>query len=299
MKICRIHRRGHFLKLIVPVTVQSVLLLSCGWNASTAYERGKTPLVELKGSVLYEEDLLQVLPLGLTGQDSIDFSEQYIRNWVEDVMFYQNAERNIPDTRDIDRLVNNYRRSLIEHEYQRRLLEQKFSAEITDEDITDFYNDNSGMFVLNESLIKGLFLKIPAKAPDLQRIKTLFTQTDEESFEEIEKYCIRNSARCEFFYDNWRNLAEIEVMMPQSGTPLEDLLDKQSGFEIKDEDNIYLLNVSEYLRKGGTEPLEYARGKVRMLLINNNEVSYMRKIREELYQSAVDKGLIEYHRQKR
>ena len=91
----------------------------------------------------------------------------------------------------------------------------------------------------------------------------------------------------------------IEVMMPQSGTPLEDLLDKQSGFEIKDEDNIYLLNVSEYLRKGGTEPLEYARGKVRMLLINNNEVSYMRKIREELYQSAVDKGLIEYHRQKR
>jgi len=299
MKICRIHRRGHFLKLIVPVTVQSVLLLSCGWNASTAYERGKTPLVELKGSVLYEEDLLQVLPLGLTGQDSIDFSEQYIRNWVEDVMFYQNAERNIPDTRDIDRLVNNYRRSLIEHEYQRRLLEQKFSAEITDEDITDFYNDNSGMFVLNESLIKGLFLKIPAKAPDLQRIKTLFTQTDEESFEEIEKYCIRNSARCEFFYDNWRNLAEIEVMMPQSGTPLEDLLDKQSCFEIKDEDNIYLLNVSEYLRKGGTEPLEYARGKVRMLLINNNEVSYMRKIREELYQSAVDKGLIEYHRQKR
>ncbi|MBO4267854.1 MAG: peptidyl-prolyl cis-trans isomerase [Bacteroidaceae bacterium] len=299
MKICRIHRRGHLLKLIVPVTVQSVLLLSCGWNASTAYERGKTPLVELKGSVLYEEDLLQVLPLGLTGQDSIDFSEQYIRNWVEDVMFYQNAERNIPDTRDIDRLVNNYRRSLIEHEYQRRLLEQKFSAEITDEDITDFYNDNSGMFVLNESLIKGLFLKIPAKAPDLQRIKTLFTQTDEESFEEIEKYCIRNSARCEFFYDNWRNLAEIEVMMPQSGTPLEDLLDKQSGFEIKDEDNIYLLNVSEYLRKGGTEPLEYARGKVRMLLINNNEVSYMRKIREELYQSAVDKGLIEYHRQKR
>ena len=299
MKTCRIHKRGHILKPVILVTVQSVLLLSCGWKASTAFERGKTPLVELNGSVLYEEDLLQVLPLGISGQDSIDFSEKYIRNWVEDVMFYQNAERNIPDTRDIDRLVNNYRRSLIEHEYQRRLLEQKFSAEITDEDILDFYNDNSGMFLLNESLVKGLFLKIPAKAPDLQRIRALFTQTDDGSFEEIEKYCIRNSARCEFFYDNWRNLAEIEVLMPQSDTPLEELLEKQKSFEFKDEENIYLLNVSEYLRKGGTEPLEYARGKVRMLLINNNEVSYMRKIREELYQSAIDKGLIEYHRKER
>ena len=297
MKTCRIHRWKSFLKLIVPVTVQSVLLLSCGWNGSTAYVRGKTPLVELNGSVLYEEDLLQVLPLGISGQDSIEFSEKYIRNWVEDVMFYQNAERNIPDTRDIDRLVDNYRRSLIEHEYQRRLLEQKFSAEITEGEIQDFYNDNSGMFLLNESLVKGLFIKIPAKAPELARIRALFTQTDDESFEEIEKYCIRNSARCEFFYDNWRNLAEIEVLMPQSDTPLESLIEKQKSFEMKDEENIYLLNVSEYIGKGGTEPLEYARGKVRMLLINNNEVAYMKKIREELYQSAIDKGLIEDHRQ--
>ncbi|MBR4842486.1 MAG: peptidyl-prolyl cis-trans isomerase [Bacteroidaceae bacterium] len=277
----------------------SVSLVSCRWNAFTVYELGKTPLVEINGSVLYEEDLLKVLPLGITGQDSVEFSEKYIKNWIEDVMFYQNAVRNIPDTRDIDRLVDNYRRSLIEHEYQRRLLEQKFSAEITDDEIEAFYNENSGMFLLNESLVKGLFLKIPAKAPGLQEIRSLFTRTDDESFEVIEKYCIRNSARCEFFYDNWRNLAEIEVLMPQSDTPLENLLEKQSSFEMNDEDNIYLLNVSEYLRKGGIEPLEYARGKVRMLLINNNEVSYMRKIREELYQSAKEKGLIEFHSQKR
>ena len=299
MRICRNHKLKSVLLTMIPAALLVFLPVSCKWSSSTVYERGKTPLVELNGDVLYEEDLLHVLPLGITGQDSVEFSEKYIRNWIEDVMFYQNAERNIPDTRDIDRLVSNYRRSLIEHEYQRRLLEQKFSAEITDEEIENFYNDNSGMFLLNESLVKGLFLKIPAKAPDLQRIRAIYTQTDDESFEEIEKYCIRNSARCEFFYDNWRNLAEIEVLMPQHDIPLEDLLEKQESLEMKDEDNIYLLNVSEYLRKGGIEPLEYACGKVRMLLINNNEVSYMKKIREELYQSAVNKGLIEYHRQKK
>jgi hypothetical protein len=248
--------------------------------------------------VLYEEELVNALPPGYSGQDSIDFAEKYIRNWVEDVMFYHNAIRNIPDTKDIDRLVENYRRSLIEHEYQRRLLDQKFSTQITDEEIEQFYNENSRLFEQNESLVKGLFLKIPAKAPELAKIRRLYVQTDDASFEEIEKYSIRNSARCEFFYENWRPLAEIEMLLPQSDIPLESMLEEKRSLEFKDEENIYLLNISELISKGGIEPLEYAHGKVRVLLTNNNEVEYMKKVREELYQSALEKNLIVYHREK-
>ncbi len=285
--------------VMISAVILSVSLVSCRRiKTSVVYERGKTPLVELNGSVLYEEELVNALPPGYSGQDSIDFAEKYIRNWVEDVMFYQNAIRNIPDTKDIDRLVENYRRSIIEHEYQRRLLDQKFSTQITDEEIEQFYNENSRLFEQNESLVKGLFLKIPAKAPELAKIRRLYVQIDDASFEEIEKYSIRNSARCEFFYENWRPLAEIEMLLPQSDIPLESMLEEKRSLEFKDEENIYLLNISELISKGGIEPLEYAHGKVRVLLTNNNEVEYMKKVREELYQSALEKNLIVYHREK-
>jgi len=285
--------------VMISAVILSVSLVSCRRiKTSVVYERGKTPLVELNGSVLYEEELVNALPPGYSGQDSIDFAEKYIRNWVEDVMFYHNAIRNIPDTKDIDRLVENYRRSLIEHEYQRRLLDQKFSTQITDEEIEQFYNENSRLFEQNESLVKGLFLKIPAKAPELAKIRRLYVQIDDASFEEIEKYSIRNSARCEFFYENWRPLAEIEMLLPQSDIPLESMLEEKRSLEFKDEENIYLLNISELISKGGIEPLEYAHGKVRVLLTNNNEVEYMKKVREELYQSALEKNLIVYHREK-
>jgi len=285
--------------VMISAVILSVSLVSCRRiKTSVVYERGKTPLVELNGSVLYEEELVNALPPGYSGQDSIDFAEKYIRNWVEDVMFYHNAIRNIPDTKDIDRLVENYRRSLIEHEYQRRLLDQKFSTQITDEEIEQFYNENSRLFEQNESLVKGLFLKIPAKAPELAKIRRLYVQIDDASFEEIEKYSIRNSARCEFFYENWRPLAEIEMLLPQSDIPLESMLEERKSLEFKDEENIYLLNISELISKGGIEPLEYAHGKVRVLLTNNNEVEYMKKVREELYQSALEKNLIVYHREK-
>lgn len=276
--------------------VSITLLVSCKWNKSvTEYVYGKTPIVEIGTDVLYEEDIKQVVPLGLSEADSTLFAQQFIKNWAQDVLFYQNAIRNIPDTKDIDRLVENYRRSLIEHEYQRRLIEQKFSSEIADEDIEQFYNDNERLFVLDESLLRGLFLKISNKSHDLSDIRKLYTRQDDESFEEIEKYCIRNAARCEFFYDNWRTVAEIEVLLPTLEKPLEAMLKDNGSFEFKDEEYIYLLNVSEFAPKGGIEPLDHARSRIRGLLINSNEVSYMRKIKEDLYDAAIEKNRIIFH----
>ena len=270
--------------------------VSCKWNNSvTEYVYGKTPIVEVGTDVLYAEDIKQVVPLGLSEADSTLFAREFIKNWAQDVLFYQNAIRNIPDTKDIDRLVENYRRSLIEHEYQRRLIEQKFSSEIADEDIEQFYNDNERLFVLDESLLKGLFLKISNKSHDLGDIRKLYTRQDDESFEEIEKYSIRNAARCEFFYDNWRTVAEIEVLLPGLDKPLESMPRENNGFEFRDEEYIYLLNVSEYALKGGIEPLDHARSRIRGLLINSNEVSYMRKIKEDLYDAAIEKNRIIFH----
>lgn len=276
--------------------VSITLLVSCKWNKSvTEYVYGKTPIVEIGTDVLYVEDIKQVVPLGLSEADSTLFAQQFIKNWAQDVLFYQNAIRNIPDTKDIDRLVENYRRSLIEHEYQRRLIEQKFSSETAEEDIERFYNDNQRLFVLDESLLRGLFLKISNKSHDLSDIRKLYTRQDDESFEEIEKYSIRNAARCEFFYDNWRTVAEIEVLLPPLEKPLETMLKDNGSFEFKDEEYIYLLNVSEFAPKGGIEPLDHARSRIRGLLINSNEVSYMRKIKEDLYDAAIEKNRIIFH----
>lgn len=282
--------------MVIQAVLLSLFLVSCKWrNNVTQIDYGKTPLVEINGDVLYAEDLRQVLPLGYSDADSAVFAERYIKNWVQDQLFYQNAIRNIPDTKDIDRLVENYRRSLFEHEYQRRLIEQTFSSEITDEEIEAFYKENSGLFALNESLIKGVYLKISNKAHDLSSIRSLYTKTDDESFEEIEKYSIRNAARCEFFYENWRTVAEIEAQLPPMENSLETLLLNERSFEFKDEDYVYLLNVSEFAAKGDIEPLEHARARIRGLLINSNEVSYMRKIKEDLYQAAKARNRIIFH----
>ena len=81
--------------------------------------------------------------------------------------------------------------------------------------------------MLDESLVKGLYLQIPIRSHDLSDIRKLYTRQDDESFEEIEKYSIRNAARCEFFYDNWRTVAELEVLLPPMEKTLESPMRKR------------------------------------------------------------------------
>lgn len=282
-------------RLLTALLLLPLFLLSCNRKSVVSYIPGKTPLVEVDGSVLYYEELLQVIPAGISDSDSAQLADRYIQNWIQDELFYKTATMNIKDSRDIDRMVESYRRSLIEHEYQKRLIAQKFQDEVTEEQIVQYYESNRNLFQLEDPIVKGFFLKVSRKAPNLDRIRKIYTQIDDQSFEEIEKFSVRNSARCDFFYDSWRNLSDLEILMPQTDKSLEQRLNQGLNFELKDDENVYLINISEYIRKGETDPLDHAESKIRLLLRNSNEVSYMRNIKEDLYNSAMEKGLIVDH----
>ena len=60
------------------------LVMALGGCTEKHDHKGKTPLVEISGMFLYQEDLQAALPLNLSADDSVLFAEHYIRNWVED-----------------------------------------------------------------------------------------------------------------------------------------------------------------------------------------------------------------------
>lgn len=70
-----------------------IVLSGCG---KTVDHKGKTPLVEVDHEFLYKEDLQAVMPMGMRGQDSVRFAEEYIRNWVQDVLLYKKRKEIFP-----------------------------------------------------------------------------------------------------------------------------------------------------------------------------------------------------------
>ena len=269
-----------------------VLCMSCGKSGHD--HGGKTPLVELDGSFLYWEDLQRVQPQGLSADDSLLFARHYIRNWVEDILLYQQAQQNVSDDAEIEKLVFNYRKSLVMHAYQQALLQERLAEELTEEDLLHYYENNVEAFKAESPLIKGLFIKVPLTAPQLSQVRQWYKNERQDAVEHLEKYSWQHAVKYEYFYDRWMSASEIGSWLPLKELDMDGFLKKNRHVELKDTAFWYFLNISEYIRTDERLPYEVARPHVRDMLLNRRQVEFMNQVKSDLYREASDNGKIKY-----
>lgn len=272
-----------------------LILLFCGACKEQHDHGGRTLLVELDGNFLYREDLQSVLSGGLSKDDSLLFAEHYIRNWAEDVLLYEKAQSNVPNSDEIDKLVDNYRKALIMHAYQQALIRQTLSEEISEEELNNYYEEHQELFKVERPLMKGLFIKIPLTAPQLNNVRRWYKTETREAVEHLEKYSLQNAVKYEYFYDKWIPVSEVLDLMPLNVRDTEGYLNKNRHVELKDTAFYYFLNVSDYRSLGEQEPYEFARAQVKDMLLNMKQVEFMKQVKYDLYQQAEKKDKIKYY----
>ncbi len=281
--------RAHFISLLL---VSTFVCYSC----SERYNHGgKQPLVEVDGNFLYQEDLQSVLPVPISVDDSVLFAEHYIRGWIENVLLNQKAENNIPNNKEIEQLVANYRSSLITHAYQQELINQKLSKNIPENELMAFYENNKELFKLENPLIKGLFIKVPLTAPRLNDLRKWYKSESEDAIDNLEKYRIQNAVKYEYFYDRWIPISEMLDLIPLQVDSVEAYIDQKRQIELKDTDFYYFLNVSDFRRKGEEQPYEFARNDVSDMLVNIKQVDFIKQVKDDLYRQAIKKNKIKYN----
>ena len=273
-----------------------ITLLGCGACKKQHDHKGKTPLVEVDGNFLYKEDLMSVLPVGLSKDDSILFAEHYIRSWAEEILLYEKAANNIPDNVDVEKLVENYRKALIMHTYQEELVNQQLGTEITEEEIEKYYQQNVGMFRADQPYVQGLFLKVPVNTPQLNRVRLWYKSSSADAIDKLEKFSIGHAVSYDYFYDAWKPVTELSVKLPlkQLDTDLE-YLDRNRNIELKDSAFCYFLHVEKFLPQGQQLPLEYAKGEIKEILINLKRVAFINRMKNDLYQDALENNDVIYY----
>ncbi len=276
----------------------SLLLTVCLLSVSCTKQYnhgGKIPLVEVNGNFLYREDLQGVLPMPISADDSVLFAEHYIRSWVENILLNEKAKNNIPDSKEIDRLVDNYRKSLVTHSYQQQLIDQKLSKNIPEDELIEYYNANKELFKLDRPLVKGLFIKVPVTAPQLNDVRKWYKSQSQDAVDKLEKYRIQNAVKYEYFYDRWVPITAILDMIPLKVDSAEAYINKNRQVELKDSAYYYFLNVSEYRGKGEEKPYEYAHKDITDMLVNLKQVDFIKQVKDDLYRQAIKKNKIKYN----
>lgn len=261
----------------------------------TVEHGGKTPVAQVGNYYLYQEDIALLLPYGLSVEDSIEFVRDFTRKWLEEQVLYEKAEHNIRGDERIERMVEEYRRTLVLNSYEQLLIAQRMSEELTEAALIDYYEKNRQLFMLEEPVIKGVFIKAPLSSPGIKELKRWYKEGSEASLEQLEKYAFRNAVIYEYFYDYWVPVSELEGKLIVNLAELGENFEKHRDIEVEDDEYCYLLHIEEYVLKGEEKPYELARQEIIDLLSNKQKVDFMDKVKKDLYNQSMSMGRIKFY----
>lgn len=269
----------------------TVFTLSCSGGVS---DTKRTPVLEVEGKFLYQDEIDQIIPATASVIDSADIAERYIKKWVTDVLVYENAKRNINKLNDIDKLVEEYRKSLIINEYEQALIKERLSTKVTDDELKKFYETYKSQLISQESLIKGILLIVPKNAPQIDNVREWVRLANTKSLESIEKYSLKNAISYDFFMNNWTSFGEILKKAPFKIEDSGAFVRTTSFAEAADSTKLYFLRIVSSLPTGQVEPYDLAKKKISYILLNKKKSDFIIQFENDIYKDAKEEGSINY-----
>lgn len=268
-----------------------ILLLGC---RNYQPNEGREAVVEVEGNFLFKDEVQKLIPVDVNVVDSANIVDNYIRNWAINILLYENAKRNIGDLSQINQLVEEYRRTLIIHEYEQKLVSERIGSSVSEHTLKEFYEDYKQQIKLEESIIKGIFIIAPIDAPDLDKLRIWMRKADAKSIENIEKYSLQNAISYDFFINNWTPFYEINKKAPFQFENTNQSLQSSNFFEATDSTRTYLLHVKNRAFEGEIAPYDYSKEIITTIILNKKKTDFLINFENTLYNDALKKGNINY-----
>ena len=262
----------------------AVVLVACLLcSACTALEKKQRAgaVVELNGHYLYRSTL-DSLTVGLSSEDSMRVTQQYISQWAKDILLYDAAKSYA--TSEMEQMVEDYRRTLYAQAYETYLIERRMPKSVSDTMVERVYSQMPDRFQLDESIVKGMLVVIPSDAPNIVKLRQWLSKPEMDA---IEKYAYQNASGYELFDSQWMTITELLAHMPVERADLETALKTKNQIEVSDSLQVYILQVTEKYLRGAQMPLEYARPEIEQMILNARQVEFLQKERERLYNEAI------------
>lgn len=282
------HTAAAILKGVVAVLLFA-FACCCSNQSPLTDEIQKRKLMQFGDSVLYAEDVVARIPVGLAASDSAEMFDKIVDDWLSSMLLSDMASRSNLDMRGIDRLVSEYRTSLIVAQYRQRMGKTHMAA--ADENkIKAFYDSHPEMMALEAPIIRGVYLKVNADTPQLPEIKRWMKRCTASDMDNIERYGLENALDYQYFVDVWTDWQTIASQVPARISTPRRWLTQNDNLEITKEGVTYMLHIAEWLDSGVNMPYEYARGIIAERLSSLSAAQYQRQLLRQLYQKSVKNG---------
>lgn len=267
-------------------------LSSCNFFRKNSEEKNGKVIAKVFDKKLYSSDIEDIVPKGLSPKDSSAVLQTYIANWVRQNVILYHAENSAAyEKENMDLQLENYRNSLVIFAYEQDLIKTQLDTKISEEEMNQFYRENTGNFVLDKDIIKCSYIKISKSIPQLNKIVSLFKSMSDKS--EIEKLCAQNAALYSFNDTVWTLSEQLLSLLPVDKLDMKNHKKKGSMLSFQDDAYLYLLKITDYKEIGSISPMEFETDNIKTSIINKRKLKLINEFEKKLYDDAVKNKDIE------
>ena len=288
------------MRRLVYISLLVVVFLTTSCRELPEYLVGDDTIARVGRNELTIADMADVMPANLKGEDSVVFVKQYVDKWIVRQLKVEEADRLFSGSeKDIERLVKDYRQSLLTSKVDQYYVDQQQGADFTDEDIAEYYNTHKSDFVLDRTLVKGRIICFPASYRQSKKLmeqmrKAATSQGDDKTFSEV---CEKNGFLVVDNRSEWVNFADFLANLPTTRAQEYDhLLDKLGIQEMKANDVRYYFDFTSVCRKGNVAPLEMVSENIRRILATQRRSAIIKSHEENIVSKAMEEGHVRIYK---
>ncbi len=247
-------------------------------------------LAKVHNKTLYISDMEGMFPEGTSGKDSAIIIQIHASRWMREALLLHEAEQNIPSDLNIDKLVRDYRASLIRHNYEKILVQELLDSTVTEEELVTFYERNKQQYQLETPIARCFFIKVPVPVPEAQQLRRLWNNK-EDNLEELVSYCTEHAEAYLLTDSTWYRVEDIAQEMPR-GTVTVDNISAKQDFSQRDGEYQYYFKVFEVKNRKDIAPLSYIKGQARKVILRNRKEELLKDKIEAMYQRELRRNNI-------
>ena len=282
-------------RIISNISLCIAVLLIGSCNEKKAEKKEKI-LAEYNGKFLYRSDIPDDVWEDYENGDSNGLVQSIINNWAENAVLTDEANKPLNDNlKDKEKLIEDYRNSLLIYEYQQQLIREKLDTGVTEADIIAFYNNNTAAFQLKKNIVKIRYIRITKKNADVNKLRRLMQNFGPENDFELKAYAEKQADN--FYLDsNWLYLDDIIKEIPlNENYNQQRFLANNKFITIEEKEILYLLYIIDFRIKDAVSPIEFEKDKIKDIILYQPKMQFLKDIQQSIYQNAIKNGDIKYY----
>jgi len=270
-----------------------IILISCN---PAGYNDEEHVLARVDDEYLFESDLSGIIPEGSSARDSLIIVKNFINNWIKQKLLVKQAERNLTrEQKDFTKQLEEYRNSLIIYEYERKFIQQELDTVVPFSEIENYYERYSHNFVAKDDIYQIYYINLEQSSEVLDYFRDLLSSDLPDQLDTLEHLCPVHALDYNLEDNNWLTFPDIRRKFPFHAFSKENFRTANNIYEIKNENEVYLLVLRQYIPKGETAPIGYISKNIEEIIVNKRKAELIKSMHEGVMSQAIQKKLFEIY----